>query len=79
MPERNKRCEGCGKPVKGTLQVIAPQVWHLACYKKPRVSLTWKQCEIIAHYYRFPITAFLLSEENMKRILRGIRKEIEEI
>lgn len=43
---------------------------------KFKVHLDWEQCEIISHYYRFPAIVFLLTKENMKERLKGIRKRI---
>ena len=42
---------------------------------KPTITLTWKQCELISNYYRFPTVVFLLTEKNMKLKLNGKRRD----
>jgi len=43
--------------------------------KKIMVSLSWKSLELIARYYRFPTTVFLLSEKDLKKQLKRERGE----
>jgi hypothetical protein len=39
------------------------------------VKLTWEQCEILSHYYRFPTAVLLLPEKDMKRRMKGTRRD----
>ena len=39
------------------------------------ITLTWKECEAIAHYYAFPAVVFLLERGQLLKKLRGTRSE----
>ena len=43
--------------------------------RKPKIELTWKQCEMVASYYRFPTAVLLFNEDTMKKRLKGHRKD----
>jgi len=43
--------------------------------RKPKIELTWKQCEMVASYYRFPTAVLLFNEDVMRKRLKGHRKD----
>jgi hypothetical protein len=39
------------------------------------IKLSWYQCELIANYYSFPATIFMLPLENMQKRMEGKKRK----
>jgi hypothetical protein len=42
--------------------------------KEIKISITWEQCELIAHYYEFPTSVLLLTPGYMRAKMKGKKR-----